>query len=207
MKITDAGPKPRGRPRAFDRGTALTKAMHLFWAKGYAGVSVADLSRELGINPPSLYAAFGDKRALFEASVGCYLEGEGAFAARALAEEPTARAAIARMLREAAQRFTAWPNPPGCMVVLAAANCADEDADVAAFLRGRRQAAEREIKKRVQRGISDGELPPGTDAAQIAAFVASIFHGMSVKARDGAGRTELEAVAETAMRAWPTAFA
>jgi TetR/AcrR family transcriptional regulator, copper-responsive repressor len=195
--------KPRGRPRAFDRDAALTRAMHLFWDKGYAGVSVAELSREIGINPPSLYAAFGDKRRLFEEAVGCYLGGEGSFAQRALAEEPTAKGAIARMLTDAAQNFTAWPNPPGCMVVLAATNCADEDQGVASFLRERRMAAEREIRKRIRHGISDGELRPGTDAGQLSAFIASVFHGMSLKARDGASRQELEQVAAQAMAAWP----
>jgi TetR/AcrR family transcriptional regulator, copper-responsive repressor len=195
--------KPRGRPRAFDRDAALIKAMHLFWDKGYAGVSVADLSRELGINPPSLYAAFGDKRRLFEEAVGCYLGGEGSFAQRALTEEPTAKAAVARMLTDAAKNFTAWPNPPGCMVVLAATNCADEDQNVAAFLRSRRQAAEREIRKRIRRAISEGELPPDTEPGQLAGFVASVFHGMSLKARDGASRHELEWIATQAMAAWP----
>jgi TetR/AcrR family transcriptional regulator, copper-responsive repressor len=190
MKIDSEAGKTRGRPRAFDREAALTKAMHLFWSKGY---------------PPSLYAAFGDKQRLFEESVGCYQAGEGSFAARALTEEETAKAAIARLLKEAASNFTAWPSPPGCMVVLAAINCADEDEGIATFLRERRMMAERKIRERIKQGASQGELPPGVNVAALAAFVAAVFQGMSVKARDGASRNELETIAAQAMAAWPAA--
>ncbi len=195
--------KLRGRPRAFDRDAALAKATLMFWDRGYAGVSISDLSRAIGINPPSLYAAFGDKQGLFEEAVGCYLAGEGSFAARALTEESTARGAVARMLKDAAQNFTQWPNPPGCMVVGAAVNCAEEDGAIAEFLQKRRAMAEEQIRKRIRQGISQGELERGTDAQGLAAFIATIFYGMSTKARDGAGRKELEVIAATAMKAWP----
>src|SRR5438128_2813799 len=95
---TQAGPvsKPRGRPRSFDRETALEKAVMAFWEHGYEATSVSGLTHVMGIGAPSLYAAFGDKRALFEEVVTVYGERYGSFGDRALAEEPTARAAVAR---------------------------------------------------------------------------------------------------------------
>lgn len=204
MESSHTPRKQRGRPRAFDRDAALAKAMLMFWDRGYAGVSISDLSQAIGINPPSLYAAFGDKQRLFEEAVGCYLAGEGSFAARALAEESTARSAVARMLTEAARNFTQWPNPPGCMVVAAATNCAEEDGAAAAFLQKRRKMAEEQIRTRIKRGITQGELPHNTDAHGLAAFIAAVFYGMSTKARDGASRKELETIAAAAMKTWPS---
>jgi TetR/AcrR family transcriptional regulator, copper-responsive repressor len=203
MENAGASKRSRGRPRAFDRDAALAKAMLMFWDRGYAGVSIADLSHAIGINPPSLYAAFGDKQGMFEEAVGCYLAGEGSFAARALIEERTAKAAIARMLTEAAQNFTQWPNPPGCMVVTAAANCAEEDSAVADFLRKRRHMAEEKIRQRIKQGVAEGEMPRAMDVPGLAGFVMAVFHGMSTKARDGASRKELETIAANAMKAWP----
>jgi TetR/AcrR family transcriptional regulator, copper-responsive repressor len=196
--------RPRGRPRAFDRDQALEKAKALFWAKGYAGVSISDLSRDLGINPPSLYAAFGDKRTLFEEAVGRYLSGEGGFAARALEAPGPARTAVERMLMEAARNFTQAGRPTGCMAVMAATNCADEDRGVCDFLTGIRAASTKAIRRRIADAGTRGELAIKTDADALASFYASVFQGMSIKARDGASRKELKAVAALAMMAWPS---
>jgi TetR/AcrR family transcriptional regulator, copper-responsive repressor len=206
MKKSGNISRPRGRPRAFDREAALRTAMLMFWRKGYAGVSIADLSHETGLNPPSLYAAFGGKQRLFEESVDCYLNSEGSFPARALAEEPTARTAVERMLMEAARNFTLSTRPKGCMVVLAATNCAVEDEPVADFLRERRMASEKGIRARIARGIANGELPDDANAHALAAFIAAVFHGMATKARDGTTRKELETIVAIAMRAWPAAI-
>ncbi len=104
-------PRPRGRPRSFDRATALEKALMAFWENGYEATSVSDLTRAMDIGAPSLYAAFGDKRSLFEEVVQVYGARYGAFTERALAEEPTARAAVERTLREAAVEYTAPGRP------------------------------------------------------------------------------------------------
>ncbi|MCX5385588.1 TetR/AcrR family transcriptional regulator [Streptomyces sp. NBC_00083] len=193
--------KQRGRPRSFDRDTALEQATMEFWRRGYEVTSVADLTRVMGIGAPSLYAAFGDKQTLFEEVVRGYQATHGAFATRALTEEPTAREAVARLLREAAAEFTDPAHPYGCLVIGAAANCTTEA--VSAALRDQRTAGLDAIESRIAADTAAHRLPGSTDAAALARFVATVFQGMSQQARDGATRVDLEAVAETAMAVWP----
>ncbi|MGW0207012.1 TetR/AcrR family transcriptional regulator [Streptomyces sp. NPDC003233] len=191
----------RGRPRSFDRATALEKALMAFWEHGYEATSVADLTRLMGIGAPSLYAAFGDKRTLFEEVVRLYTDTYGAFGDRALAEEPTARAAVERMLREAAAEYTDLAHPHGCLVVHAATNCASPE--VARLLRERRNANIAALESRIRADVAEGRLPAGTDAAALARHAGAMIQGMSQQARDGASRQELEALAEIAMSIWP----
>ena len=200
---TKAAPasKPRGRPRSFDRETALEKAVMAFWEHGYEATSVSDLTRVMGIGAPSLYAAFGDKRALFEEVVTEYGVRYGSFGDRALAEESTARAAVERMLREAAAEYTAPGRPHGCLVIHAATNCTSPEVEES--LRERRNANIVAFENRIRAGIASGELPAGTNAAALARHTGAIIQGMSQQARDGASREELEALAEIAMSIWP----
>ncbi|KUM88542.1 MULTISPECIES: TetR/AcrR family transcriptional regulator [Streptomyces] len=193
--------KPRGRPRSFDRATALEKAILAFWEHGYEATSVSDLTRVMDIGAPSLYAAFGDKRSLFEEVVKEYGVRYGSFSDRALVEEPTARAAMERMLREAAVAYTAPGHPHGCLVVHAATNCSTPEVEES--LRGRRNANIAALESRIRADIAAGELPAGTDAATLARYTGAVIQGMSQQARDGASREELEAVAEIAMAIWP----
>ncbi|MFJ8359229.1 TetR/AcrR family transcriptional regulator [Streptomyces sp. NPDC093984] len=195
--------RPRGRPRSFDRATALEKALLAFWEHGYEATSVSDLTRVMGIGAPSLYAAFGDKRSLFEEVVGVYDERYGSFGDRALAEEPTARAAVERVLREAAEIYTAPGHPHGCLVIHAAANCTTPEIEES--LRARRNANIDAFESRIRAGVAAGELPAGTDARALARYTGAIIQGMSQQARDGASREELEALAEVALAVWPHA--
>ncbi|MFJ8665070.1 TetR/AcrR family transcriptional regulator [Streptomyces sp. NPDC093600] len=195
--------KRRGRPRSFDRRAALEQAMTAFWERGYETTSVADLTRAMGISAPSLYAAFGDKRTLFEEVVEAYAVSYGAFGDQALAEEPTARGALARMLGEAADAFTDPSHPRGCLVISSAINCANPEVEKA--LRERRNRNLASFETRIRRGIAAGELPGGTDAVALARFCGAVLQGLSQQARDGATREELRAVAEVAMAAWPVA--
>ncbi|MGI5457906.1 TetR/AcrR family transcriptional regulator [Streptomyces sp. CA-249302] len=193
--------KPRGRPRSFDRETALEKAVMAFWEHGYEATSVADLTRVMGIGAPSLYAAFGDKRALFEEVVTVYGTRYGSFTDQALAEEPTARAAVSRMLREAAAEYTAPGRPHGCLVIHAATNCTSPEVE--GSLRERRNGNIAAVESRIRADVAAGELPTGTDAGALARHAGAVVQGMSQQARDGASREELEAVAEIAMAIWP----
>ncbi|MFJ4203736.1 TetR/AcrR family transcriptional regulator [Streptomyces sviceus] len=193
--------RPRGRPRSFDRETALEKAILAFWEHGYEATSVSDLTRVMDIGAPSLYAAFGDKRSLFEEVVKEYGVRYGSFGDRALAEEPTARAAVERMLREAAVAYTAPGHPHGCLVIHAATNCSTPEVEES--LRGRRNANIAAFESRIRADIAAGELPAGTDAAALARYTGAVIQGMSQQARDGASRQELEAVAEIALAIWP----
>ncbi len=193
--------RTRGRPRSFDRATALEAALLAFWEHGYEATSVSDLTRVMDIGAPSLYAAFGDKRSLFEEVVQEYGARYGSFGDRALAEEPTARAGIERMLREAAAEYTAPGRPHGCLVIHAAANCST--AEVEESLRERRNANIAAIERRIGADVAEGVLPPDTDAAALARYTGAMIQGMSQQARDGASRSELEALAEIALAVWP----
>ncbi|MFJ3620085.1 TetR/AcrR family transcriptional regulator [Streptomyces iakyrus] len=193
--------RSRGRPRSFDRETALEKALLAFWENGYEATSVSDLTRVMDIGAPSLYAAFGDKRSLFEEVVRMYGTRYGSFTDRALAEEPTARAAVERALREAATAYTEPGHPHGCLVVHAATNCSTPEVEES--LRERRNANITAFESRIRADVAAGVLPASTDAAALARHTGAMIQGMSQQARDGASREELEAVAEIALSIWP----
>jgi AcrR family transcriptional regulator len=200
-------PKARGRPRGFDRDQALERAMELFWRQGYESTSVSDLTRAMGINPPSLYATFGDKERLFLEAVERYGCKARQSPESILQDAPNARAAVDRLLQSAAREFTDTSRPPGCMVVSAATNCSAASLRVQEALAARRRTAEARIRKCLERGMKAGELPPRTDCGALAKFYATVLEGMSIQARDGASRRSLLATAAAAMRAWPEAGA
>ncbi|MCF3102856.1 TetR/AcrR family transcriptional regulator [Streptomyces roseoverticillatus] len=195
--------KQRGRPRSFDRETALEQAMRAFWEHGYDAVSIADLTQVMEIKAPSLYAAFGDKRTLFEEAVEAYVRSYGVFTADALAEAPTARDAANRILHEAAVSHTLPGLPRGCMIISAATNCTEQSSDVVEALQERRNASIASMERRIAADVAAGVLPPETDARALAVYTGAVLQGMSQQARDGADRATLEAVADFAMQAWP----
>lgn len=195
--------KARGRPLSFDRDAALENAMHVFWERGYEAASIADLTAAMGITPPSLYTAFGDKEQLFLEAIERYALGYGSAGARALVEEPTARGAIERWLLESANEHTQPCHPKGCMVVMAATNCSAAAERVQDALLLRRTEAIANVGRRIQGGIDNGELPADTDANDLANFYATIYQGMSMQAKDGATHESLMATVRTAMRSWP----
>ncbi|WP_046726867.1 TetR/AcrR family transcriptional regulator [Streptomyces humi] len=193
----------RGRPRSFDREVALVQATLLFWQHGYEGTSVADLTAAMGISPPSLYAAFGDKRALFTEVVDRYGSTFGAFMGNALAEESDARTGFARMLDEAAVSYTDPTHPAGCLVISAATNYSPATADVERDLRTRRAANIGSFEERLNEAKALGSLPAGTDTRALAVYFAAVVQGLSQQARDGATTEELRRVAAYAMAVWP----
>lgn len=192
-----------GRPRSFDRDEALESAVAVFWQHGYDATSVSLLTAALGIGAPSLYAAFGDKKTLFYEALDRYNATYGAFTVRALAEESDARAAVERVLRDAAEAYTRPDRPPGCLLITAATNCSPQSADVAERLRDIRRQARTALEDRIASAVRAGSLPAGTDAGALAAFYAAVLQGMSAQARDGATRTDLRHIAEAALLAWP----
>lgn len=193
----------RGRPRSFDRDTALERALMVFWKHGYDATSIALLTEAMGIGAPSLYAAFGDKRALFDAALDSYSKTYGAFIVQTLRADASARVTVERLLREAAAMFTGKDHPPGCLVITAATNCAPQSAPVQKRLRSFRALTVRALEEKMESDKAGGELPPGVDAHALALFYSSVLQGMSAQARDGASRAELEAVVSAALRAWP----
>lgn len=192
----------RGRPRAFDRVAALRRAMETFWEFGYEGTKLTDLTAAMGINSASLYNTFGSKEQLFREAVALYDSTAGSATNRALREAPTARAAVEAMLRGNIDTFTDPATPSGCMIVLSATNCSHQNREVAEHLVGRRRASVSELEKRLERAVEEGELAPGTDVRAIAAFYATILHGLSIEARDGVSLERLRSTVDHAVALW-----
>lgn len=197
----------RGRPRNFSREEALRSAMQLFWDKGFENTSLADLTRAMGLNPPSLYAAFGSKAQLFIEAVDFYGRTDGAGIWEHLESAATAKAAVHDLLRRTAENFTRYSEPRGCMVVLSAPQMAGGDAEVCDALKIRRLDKQTALERRFERGVAEGDLPAGADCAAIAAYVASLQHGMSIEARDGATRETLLAIADCTAAGWDAMIA
>jgi AcrR family transcriptional regulator len=194
--------KPRGRPRSFDREQALEQAMEVFWNKGFEATSIADLTAAMGINPPSLYAAFGDKEKLFLQAVERYTSRRGECCP--YGNEPTARGAVRKLLTYMAEELSSSGHPRGCMMVMAAATSAGSSRHMQAILAQKRAGGRAHLKARIERGIQEGDVPAGTNAAELADFYSSLMAGMSLLARDGATRKSLLATVENAMRLFPT---
>ena len=197
-------PRPRGRPRSFDEDVALERAMQLFWRQGYEGTSIAHLTEAMGISPPSLYAAFGDKETLFLKAIERYQCATGGMLAR-LEQTAVPRDAVRAMLETAAAEMCCPERPPGCMVVTSALATSEASTRLQGELRRRRCDLEARIRARLREAARDGTLPTGTTAAGLAKFFAAVLQGMTVQARDGASRGELLAIARAAMRSWPEA--
>ncbi|MGG1948235.1 TetR/AcrR family transcriptional regulator [Trinickia sp. NRRL B-1857] len=193
----------RGRPRAFDKGAALARAMEVFWDKGYEGASMTDLTSAMGIASPSLYAAFGSKEALFQEALDYYRNTEGREIWGGLSESGTAFEAIQSYLMQTARAFTRRGKPPGCLVVLSALHPAEHSNTVRQrLIEMRLQNAER-IKQRLMQGVTTGEISSKADLSAIAKYYVTVQQGMSIQARDGATRRELETIAHAALAAWP----
>lgn len=201
-KPRSRGQSGRGRPRSFDRAAALRAAMNVFWLRGYEATSLSDLTKAMGINAPSLYAAFTCKEALFEEALEFYQQTEGGTASRLLEEAPTARDGFAAMLRFHAGNYVNPAHPPGCMAVLAAIVGAPENKSVRGLMSTTRRRAIEALAARIKRGIAAGDVPATADATAMAAFYATLLQGMSIQARDGATKKQLLATVDAAMAAW-----
>ncbi|MCV7218026.1 TetR/AcrR family transcriptional regulator [Mycobacterium crocinum] len=177
------------RPPKFDRDEALRSAMHLFWERGFEGASVNDLTEVMGISAPSLYAAFGDKQALYDAAVDLY---ELTAVVPPALEAPTAREVFEQMLDRAVKLYTRPNHPRGCFVI------ADPQ------LRQRRGVGRAAIADRLRRAQRAGDLAREVNVEALTDYVDTVLRGLSAKARDGASRKQLRAAADLALQAWPT---
>ena len=203
MKTRRATPEAtRGRPRKFDADRALDRALNVFWRKGYEGASLPELTRAMGINRPSMYAAFGNKEALFKKALARYREGPAADVLRAL-EAPTARAVIDQLFKAGIDLVTDARHPRGCLAVQAALACGEESQCVKRALIAHRESGVAGLRKRLERAQAEGDLPKDADPAALARYAATVLHGIAVQAAGGAGRHELRRVAQLALRAWP----
>ena len=192
-----------GRPREFDKDRALERAMMLFWRQGYEGTSLADLTRELGLTRPSLYAAFESKEALFLKALDLYEARAGYRQAAHTA--PTAGAYARALLEGAADLHGDKRNPPGCLGVQGALACAPESDTIRRELIRRRKVGEGIIRDRLKRAKAEGDLPPDANPADLARYLSIVIYGITIQAAGGATRKELRSAAELALRSWPRA--
>ncbi|WP_404334513.1 TetR/AcrR family transcriptional regulator [Sphingomonas sp. MMS12-HWE2-04] len=196
-------PSVKGRPREFCVDEALAAALRVFWSKGYEGASLTDLTDAMGITRPSLYAAFGNKEALFRKALDLYEREKLAYMAQAL-DAPTARGVAERLLRGALQMQASDCEPKGCLRVISSVACGVEAESIRAEVIMRRQSSSDALVKRFERAQAEGDLPETMSAEGMAGYLAALLQGFSLQAGAGASREELERLVETSLAVWPT---
>jgi len=192
-----------GRPRAFDTDGALERAMQVFWRLGYEGASLTELTRAMGINAPSLYAAFGNKEGLFKAVLDHYAARQERCMAEVLAA-PTAREAVERLLYGLIDLATDPEEPPGCLLLQGGLACGATAPGIPEELMRRRSRLEEALLARFVRARDAGDLPSAADPAALARYFAVVCNGIAVQAASGADRDDLRQIALLALRALPT---
>jgi len=202
-ELEKSAARPRGRPRAFDREAALEQATRLFWAKGYEATSMADLTQAMGIGSPSLYAAFGSKEALYAEALRHYAVTNEHLVWANFQSADTARGAVMSLLMDSATALTGCiaDLPRGCMVTLSSVG-SEGHTELGEIVRNARAVTLERLEARLAQAVSDGEIAETADLHALGRFVQAVQAGMSILARDGASRSELEDMAEVAMSGW-----
>lgn len=193
----------KGRPRCFDRDTALLRALDIFWKRGYEPASISELCKAMGINAPSLYSTFGNKAKLFLEAVNFYEKTYWEAPSQKLMAHPDVYQGLDEFFRESARILLSPDSPCGCMVVLAAINISDDAEDVISVIRGLRFATKDMFADRLRQGIADGQLPQDIDVTALAGALNTMLEGLSIQARDGLSQNELERIASHAVRMLP----
>jgi len=201
MSTTDTK-KPRGRPSAFDYEDALEKALRVFWTRGYEGASMAELSETMGINRPSIYAAYGNKEELFSKALARYMAGRVAYVAEAM-QQPTAKQAAEKFLTRSAEFLSNQHNPRGCMIAIGSLFSGEGSEQVQRQLVAYRQGYEKLLCERFDLAKSQNDLPQNVNTAALAKYIATVHQGMSVQATSGATEEELLAIVQLALNNWP----
>lgn len=192
-----------GRQREFDVDEALDAALGVFWRKGYEGASYTDLTQATGVERPGLYAAFGNKEALFCQALDRYYAHYLDFFRKAL-ERPTSREVAADILHGAVELNTRYPDRTGCLGVHGALAGSDDAEPVREAVVQAREKGEALLRQRFERAQAEGDLPPSANCAALAAYVCAMTHGMAVQAKAGFKREFLDTVADQALSNWPT---
>ena len=193
---------PKGRPREFDLDEALAGALRVFWRNGYEGASMAELTAEMGITKPSLYAAFGNKEALFHKALDLY-EAEKLEYTRDALNQPTARAVAEYFMRGAIDAQMSSCDPKGCLGVISITACGAEAVSIKADVVQRRASSQAALVARFEQAKRAGDLPDHVDIPGLTAYLYAILQGMAVQAGSGATRADLERVVETSLMMWP----
>lgn len=193
----------KGRPREFDIDAALAAALRVFWSKGFEGASLSDLTAAMGITRPSLYAAFGNKEALFCKALDLYEREKLAYVSEALAA-PTAREVAERMLRGSLANQTSECEPKGCLGVISSVACGAEAESIRSHVIARRLSSHQAMIDRFERAKAERDLPAHVDVPGLTAYLLALLQGMAVQAGSGVPAEQLEALIETSLAMWPS---
>lgn len=194
--------KPLGRPRKFDKDIALEKAMEVFRRKGYEATSITDITKELGINRPSMYGTFGNKEELFAKVLVKYLEGPIAYLKEVLSEK-TSREVVRKMLLQSVDVLTSLDNSKGCLAIQSSVSSELAAVGIQQKIVESLNQNEKNIKERFKKAIEEGDLPAKSDAVLLAKYVTTVHKGLSMQAANGASREALYGVVEIVMQGWP----
>ena len=192
----------RGRPREFCVDAALSAALRVFWSKGYEGASLTDLTDAMGVTRPSLYAAFGNKEALFRRALDLYEHEKLAYMKAAL-EAETARGVAERLLWGALAMQTSGSDPKGCLGVISSTACGAGAESIKAEVVARRASSEAALLKRMERAKIEGDLPDGVDPVGLVRYLCAVCQGLTVQASLGAPSADLHQLVETTLTLWP----
>ncbi|MCZ2849340.1 TetR/AcrR family transcriptional regulator [Modestobacter sp. VKM Ac-2978] len=200
--MEDERTAPIGRPRGFDVDEALDRAVRVFWAQGYEGASLDDLTRAMGINRTSMYRAFGNKEELFRKALTRYAEGPASYVARALGQ-PTAREVATTFLGGAVEASTLPDCPAGCLSVQGSLAAGESGRPARDTLTAWREEGTTHLRARFQQAVEDGDLPAGVDPGLLARYLMTVANGIAVQAAGGTSRAELQLVADVVLQNWP----
>lgn len=192
---------PVGRPRAFCTEKALDSALTVFWKKGYEGTSLPDLTEAMGINRPSMYAAFGNKESLFMKALERYKEKSACVAQ--MLDTPRLYDGVQALLRKTVEKITDPDSPHGCLSINAALACSEETDRIKQALEQHRHNTQNLIRERCERARNEGDLPANTQPEALARYITTVMQGLSVQATGGASREALLDVVDLSMQAWP----
>lgn len=188
-----------GRPISFDKDAALEAAMLLFWERGYEGTSMADLVQAMGLNPSSIYAAFGDKQALFSHAVKRYMQTRARYAEEALAE-PTLPRVVRALFNNTVAFLAGSGHPPTCMTLAGAVGCSPDAAPAKDIMTEMRTQNDRAMKERFLAARRAGEMPKDINVDDFTRFISATLAGLSIQAANGATKAELKRTAQMALR-------
>ena len=194
---------PKGRPREFDLDEALAAALRVFWRNGYEAASMAELTAEMKITKPSLYAAFGNKEALFHKALDLYEREKLAYMTSAL-DAPTAKAVAERLLRGALQMQTSTCDPKGCLSIISSVACGVEAEPIKAEVAKRRESSQAALIRRFDEAKAAGEFPDGLESPALARYLFAVMQGLAIQGGSGATCGELNQLVDTCMMVWPT---
>lgn len=196
-------PAAKGRPREFCTDSALAQALRVFWTKGYEGASLTDLTEAMGITRPSLYAAFGNKEALFRHALDLYEREKLQYMRRAL-DAPTAKGVAERLMRGGIDNQTSDCDAKGCLGVISSVACGDDAQVIREEVIARRQSSHRAMIERFERARDDGDFGDEIQIDDLINYLFAFLHGLAVQASSGASHAQLERSVDVALKLWPT---